>query len=330
MKPINKVLLRLEGVRGDRAEWKARCPAHDDRKPSLSVTEANNGNVLLKCFAGCDTRDVLQAIGLEWSDVFADDGGSKRQAKVRLPKTPRRRQREIPKLPNDRWQQRAVELAIECHETLYTSSGADALAYLRQRGFSDQLIYYAGLGYHPAERYEEPEAWGLPDREKRIWIPKGITVPWPSSDSNDVTLWRLKVRRAGGKPKYAQAPGGGRGLYLEQLVKPSKLLVLCEGEMDALSVIESAHVPAVATGSASAGRLTAWIARIASAPHVLVAFDADEAGDRAAEEWTNRIPHARRLRPTRHDVNDMLRAGDNIRGWIEQALESEGDYKVSA
>ncbi len=50
------------------------CPAHDDRNPSLHVTEGRHGCVLLKCQAGCDSGDVIAADGLDWSDLFPDDG----------------------------------------------------------------------------------------------------------------------------------------------------------------------------------------------------------------------------------------------------------------
>lgn len=53
--------------------WTVGCPAHDDTKPSLSVSEGTDGRVLLRCQAGCETADVLAADGLDWPDLFADD-----------------------------------------------------------------------------------------------------------------------------------------------------------------------------------------------------------------------------------------------------------------
>src|SRR4051812_24678041 len=41
--------------------WMAKCPAHDDRNPSLSIREVA-GKVLLHCHAGCAQRDVIQAL----------------------------------------------------------------------------------------------------------------------------------------------------------------------------------------------------------------------------------------------------------------------------
>lgn len=66
-----KILTRLDWVRKiGQGRWSARCPAHDDRKPSLTVREADDGRVLLYCFAGCETGDVLNAIGRNWGDLF--------------------------------------------------------------------------------------------------------------------------------------------------------------------------------------------------------------------------------------------------------------------
>jgi hypothetical protein len=50
--------------------WKAKCPAHDDRVPSLSIKEGSDGRVLLHCFAGCSIDDILRAIGLARRDLF--------------------------------------------------------------------------------------------------------------------------------------------------------------------------------------------------------------------------------------------------------------------
>jgi|GEM_PF-6642842 len=51
----------------------ARCPAHDDRSPSLSVTSGDDGRALVHCHAGCETLAVLAALGLEARDLYAAD-----------------------------------------------------------------------------------------------------------------------------------------------------------------------------------------------------------------------------------------------------------------
>lgn len=67
------LLARLDGVRATgRGQWLARCPAHEDRSPSLSVRELDDGRILLHCFAGCAVRDALQAVGLDLGDLFPE------------------------------------------------------------------------------------------------------------------------------------------------------------------------------------------------------------------------------------------------------------------
>lgn len=67
---VDLLLDRLEGVRKAGSGWIAKCPAHDDRKPSLSIAEGSDGTVLIKCFGGCGAGDIVAAIGLELGDLF--------------------------------------------------------------------------------------------------------------------------------------------------------------------------------------------------------------------------------------------------------------------
>ena len=69
-RPIELVLARLATVQQRQGGgWQARCPAHEDRHPSLSIDETDDGRVLLHCFAGCARARVLDAIGLREPDV---------------------------------------------------------------------------------------------------------------------------------------------------------------------------------------------------------------------------------------------------------------------
>ena len=61
---------KLEGVEKNWHGAKARCPAHDDRRASLSVGESDDGHVLVNCFAGCSAEEVVSAMGLKLSDLF--------------------------------------------------------------------------------------------------------------------------------------------------------------------------------------------------------------------------------------------------------------------
>ena len=67
------LLTRLEGVRESApGRWMARCPAHEDRSPSLSIRELEDGRILIKCFASCSAPDVLSAVGLSLADLFPE------------------------------------------------------------------------------------------------------------------------------------------------------------------------------------------------------------------------------------------------------------------
>jgi hypothetical protein len=69
---VDVVLARLDGVRRSGRGWVAKCPAHADRSPSLSIAEGDEGRTLVRCFAGCEVTDVLSAIGLTLADLFPE------------------------------------------------------------------------------------------------------------------------------------------------------------------------------------------------------------------------------------------------------------------
>ena len=70
-RPLDALLGRLEGVKQTGADrWTARCPAHADRSPSLSIQELDDGRLLIHCFAACEPADVMGAVGLELKDLF--------------------------------------------------------------------------------------------------------------------------------------------------------------------------------------------------------------------------------------------------------------------
>lgn len=67
------LLSRLEKVKLTRpGRWQARCPAHEDRGPSLAIRELDDGRLLVHCFAGCDISSVLSAVSLEMDALFPE------------------------------------------------------------------------------------------------------------------------------------------------------------------------------------------------------------------------------------------------------------------
>src|SRR5580658_2336340 len=70
---ISEILTRFEDTKRNGAfGWMGKCPCHDDRTPSLSISESEDGKILLKCFAGCSTEDIVSKLGLEMSDLFPE------------------------------------------------------------------------------------------------------------------------------------------------------------------------------------------------------------------------------------------------------------------
>ena len=66
-------LSRLDKVKPiGKDRWKACCPAHNDRSPSLYVAVGREDRILVDCKAGCRPAEVVSAMGLRWSDLFAE------------------------------------------------------------------------------------------------------------------------------------------------------------------------------------------------------------------------------------------------------------------
>lgn len=75
-RPVDRVLDALAarnlnyGRVAPEGRWKAQCPLQTDRTPSLSIREGDEGRVLIHCFHGCSTFDILSQLGLQWQDLF--------------------------------------------------------------------------------------------------------------------------------------------------------------------------------------------------------------------------------------------------------------------
>lgn len=75
--PTQKVLEALYRHHGEHAKqvgkgWSARCPAHEDRRPSLSVAEGDDGRALVRCHVGCSVEAICEALGLTVADLMPD------------------------------------------------------------------------------------------------------------------------------------------------------------------------------------------------------------------------------------------------------------------
>jgi hypothetical protein len=63
-------LARVKRVHRNGRGYTGCCPAHDDRSPSLSICEGDDGRILVKCFAGCTPEQIVAVLGLKMSDLF--------------------------------------------------------------------------------------------------------------------------------------------------------------------------------------------------------------------------------------------------------------------
>src|SRR5438128_869800 len=75
--PVELVLDRLRKAeihpKKQARGWSAKCPAHEDRKPSLTVAEGDReaaGGAILNCHAGCTPEAICLALGLTLADLY--------------------------------------------------------------------------------------------------------------------------------------------------------------------------------------------------------------------------------------------------------------------
>ena len=85
---IENILARLSKVRKSHRGYQACCPVHQDKNPSMTITETDDGKVLIHCFAcGARGTDVVEAIGLSASELFSGEFTGTYDAKYKLRKT---------------------------------------------------------------------------------------------------------------------------------------------------------------------------------------------------------------------------------------------------
>ena len=150
-------------------------------------------------------------------------------------------------------------------------------------------------------------------------MPRGIVIP----SRFEGQLWRVDIRRPDEEPKYIAVKGSRNVLYNVDALTFNHPAIMTEGAFDALSVSQEAGdliVPVAC--STSGGRGVRWVSKLALCSVVLLGFDADEAGDRAATYWQSVLDNAFRWRPYWDDVNGMAREGVDLRTWISVGLKA--------
>lgn len=246
--------------------------------------------------------------------------------------TPPRPKAQAVNPPGPTWQARAKALMIEAEARLWSDDGAQAMAWLHNRGLDDGHIAARRIGFIAGGSYEHRALWGLaPEtnretgRPKSVWIPSAITLPWETEPDGDLWGLRFRLPAAATGLRYISAPGSqGGAMYMADGLRANTPAMVLEGEIDALTVDQHAGaiVRPVATGSTQGARRDRWLARLALASVVLVAYDNDQSGEKAAHWWLDRLPNARRWRPYWADPNQMAQDGADVRAWVAAGIDA--------
>ena len=284
---IAETIAQALGGRKTGGGWTARCPAHDDRTPSLSIRDADDNKVLVRCHAGCDQERVIAALrgrGL-WSV------NASRSLSRRAHSTPAERK------PNQDDAKRS-EVALAIWQSARPAQGTPIESYLASRGIRllppDALRFHAGLR-HPSGG---------------IW-PAMVALVTNGIDGSSVAVHRTFLARDGGgkapvdPQKMMLGPCRGGAVRLAQ---PSDVLMVGEGIETCLAATQASGHPAWAALSTSGLRSLDLPKNVRD---VIVLADGDEAGEAAARDCAHRWKReGRRVRVARPrqglDFNDML------------------------
>lgn len=252
---------------------------------------------------GVGYKDALTRLGLALNDPTAA-APARRPAAAPAP----RQENESWAAFADSWQEGADRFCGEAQDTLHSPGGAAGRDYLASRGIKLAAAAAWGLGWRTQPYFAD---WG----PVQIYLPPGLVIPWFFLD----VYWSINVRRMSSrKPKYLRPRGAANGLYVAGAFFPGVTAIMVEGEIDAVTLWqETTGLPVVivATGSTTGARLHRWIGLLASAARLVLAFDTDPAGEKAAAYWAGVFPDAVRLLPLGHDINEMHKAGHDLRSW---------------
>ena len=193
-----------------------RCPCHEDRDPSLSITDGQDGKLLVNCFAGCDPVDILRA--LNGNGLSEPPGESP---------APRLHHRDNGRAALDIWRESRP------------AAGTLVEKYLRRRGIT--LPVPPSIRYHPGLRHK---ATGL--------VLPAMVAAVQAPDRRVCAIHRTFLNEYGAKasvltPKMAL---GSLGAGAVRLAKAGRVLGLAEGIEDALSAMQLCGLPCSRRGPA--------------------------------------------------------------------------------
>ena len=142
-----EIIIKALGGHKAGASWMARCPAHDDRVPSLAITDTQDGKVLVRCHAGCDQRDVIAA--LRSRGLWEATGKSTRQIA-------RKHRRRISD-ESDPDILKRTDAALAIWQASKPPQGTPVETYLRSRGLNIQPE--SAIRFHAALKHPSGGSW---------------------------------------------------------------------------------------------------------------------------------------------------------------------------
>ncbi|WP_254492856.1 toprim domain-containing protein [Bartonella sp. B1099] len=239
----------------------ARCPAHDDQLPSLSITNGNDGRLLLTCYAGCSFREIIQAlrrIGLLGKQAYDHTLSFSKQFCTDLKRAKKKAERA-----KAIWQQ-----SQPIKNTL-------AETYLRMRGITCELP--ADLRFH--DKCPHPLGMTLP---ALVALVKGA-----GSFAIHRTFLQANGCKTDQKPAKAMLGSVMGGAVRLSQANP-KHLVICEGIETGLSLLSGLLSEPV---NLWASLSTSGMMRVNLPPikgRLTIAMDGDDAGRKAGFTLENR------------------------------------------
>ena len=261
----------LGGARKAGCGWVARCPAHGDRNPSLSLTNGRDGRLLARCHAGCDwpvILDALRALGLvegtsDWRPPSREELAAQRAAEA---------QEEA---------KRAAQ-ARQCWDEALPAAGSLVERYLRGRGITSPIPDV--LRFHP-DCWHGPTARRFPAMLARVDGCERFAV--------HRTYLSPEGRKAAVEPAKMSLGSVGGGAV--RLYGAHRRLVVAEGIETALSLTSGLlDGPASVWAALSAPGMAAL--RLPPLPsagaELVVAVDGDPTGRRAGRELAERATAA--------------------------------------
>ena len=282
--------------------WMARCPAHDDRTPSLSIRDADDGKVLVRCHAGCEQEQVIDALrdrGL-WATNDLSSGKSFRP----LPRRDAIEQR-------DRDDAQRTIRALSIWHQAQPGAGTIVETYLRKRGISFKG-WPTTIRFHTECCRPRDDAGNfvppLPAILALVEHVKGGPVAIHATYLRPDGTGKADIPKREQKVCFGPVRGGAVRLGI---VQPDNWLVIAEGIETTLSVMQACALPGWAALSEGGVRN---LVLPPEAAMVLICADNDVkgVGQRAAREAAGRfLREGRRVRIAKPpisgtDFNDVL------------------------